>query len=66
MFVAPQAEVRLECTADNSICIHPDERRQNQGGRPVLRIKGIEHILLLDFEIAPIRGRTVTERGGPG
>lgn len=59
--LAQEPPRKLAAIADNCICIHPDERRQNQGAKPVLRVKGIEHVLLLDFELAPIRGRCVEE-----
>jgi len=52
---------RLDCSADNSICIHPGERAENRGGSPRLRVKGIEHILVLDFDVAPLKGRVVEE-----
>ncbi|MCI0343720.1 MAG: hypothetical protein L0216_21650, partial [Planctomycetales bacterium] len=57
---APPGPVELACVADTSICLHEAERDLNQGGKRHLRLKGIQHILLLDFDWKPLAGRTVT------
>ncbi len=53
--------LRLPVTADTSICIHENERALNDGGKSRLRVKGNEHILLFDVDVAPLRGKTVEE-----
>ena len=55
----PGETLRLECTADTSICIHPSEQNHNHGGRSRLRVKGNEHILLMAFDTSPLAGRAV-------
>jgi hypothetical protein len=52
---------RLRCVADTGLCLHPGEVFVNQGGKPALRLKGIEHLVLMDFDVAPLKGRTVEE-----
>jgi len=51
--------LRLECTADTSICIYPSEQSHNHGGKSRLRVKGNEHILLMKFDTSPLGGRAV-------
>lgn len=51
--------LRLPCIADTSICLHEAERDLNQGGKSHLRLKGIQHFLLLDFDWEPLAGRGV-------
>jgi hypothetical protein len=51
--------VSLPCTADTSICCHPSEVTHNMGACPRIKIKGIENVLLLDFDTSAIRGRAV-------
>lgn len=53
--------LRLPVTADTSICIHENERALNDGGKSRLRVKGNEHILLFDVDVAALRGKTVVE-----
>ena len=52
-------EVTLKCTADNSICAYPKERKHNLGGSERIKIKGGENVLLLKFDTRAIAGRTV-------
>ncbi|MCI0586043.1 MAG: hypothetical protein L0323_04280 [Planctomycetes bacterium] len=54
-------DLRLPASADASIGIHDSERTFNTGASPRLRLKGIEHVLLLDFDAAALRGRRVAE-----
>ncbi|MBM4085669.1 MAG: fibronectin type III domain-containing protein, partial [Planctomycetes bacterium] len=42
--------------ADNSIAAAGKEVDHNAGAKSVLRMKGIQHILALKFDLAPIRG----------
>jgi hypothetical protein len=61
-FLAPQGEpVRLACTADTMISMHEGEEALNHGGRPNFRLKGIEDLALLDFDVSPLKGRCVAE-----
>ncbi|KAF0243852.1 MAG: hypothetical protein FD180_3020 [Planctomycetota bacterium] len=53
--------LRLPVTADTSICIAESERANNAGAKSHLRVKGIEHILLIDVDAAKLRGKTVEE-----
>ncbi len=55
------AALELPCVADTSICLHEAEVELNQGGKRHLRLKGIQHILLLDFDWKPLAGRGMTE-----
>jgi hypothetical protein len=59
-FVPADGE-RLPCTADTGLCLHPGEEFLNQGGRAAIRVKGILHLMLLNFDVTPVRGRTVEE-----
>ncbi|MCD6506595.1 DUF4091 domain-containing protein [Candidatus Poribacteria bacterium] len=47
---------RLKVIADNSIAAAGDEIHHNAGAKSVLRIKGIEHILIFKFDLSPIKG----------
>jgi len=53
------AEVVLPCIADTSICCHPSEVTHNLGAAGRTKIKGTENYLLLDFDVAGIRGRGI-------
>lgn len=55
------AQQRLEVKADTSICLSEGEENLNGGGRSILRIKGIHNVLLLDVDVAPLKGRRVEE-----
>lgn len=48
-------EIKLPITADVGICAHKDEQKINTGGRAQVRVKGIEHYYLLDFDAAKLR-----------
>jgi hypothetical protein len=56
---SPQ-EVRLPVTADNTIWMVSGEREYNTGRSARLRLKGIENVILLDFDPAPLRDKVVT------
>ena len=51
---------RLEVTADTSIAAHPNEVTHNLGGSSRIRIKGIQHLMLMKFGLTPVRGMTVS------
>jgi hypothetical protein len=53
--------LRLPCTADTQIYMAGGEEKQNGGGRSTLRLKGIEDLTILDFDIAALKGRVVEE-----
>lgn len=59
--IAPAAEsgVRVEATRDNSIVLVGREWRINGGRLPHIRIKGNQHVVAMDFDRAPLRGRLV-------
>ncbi|MGH7150003.1 MAG: hypothetical protein ACREIU_04870, partial [Planctomycetota bacterium] len=54
-------ELRLAATADASICVHDSERTFNTGASARLRLKGNEHVLLLDFDASALRERRVAD-----
>ncbi len=54
-------DLRLPASADASIGIDESERTFNTGASPRLRLKGIEHVLLLDFDASALRERKVAE-----
>ncbi len=49
---------RLEVTADTSIAAHPRETTHNLGGSSRIRIKGIQHFMLMRFDLEPVRAMT--------
>jgi hypothetical protein len=53
--------LRLPCSADTMLSTSHGEERQNGGGRSTLRLKAIEDLSILDFDVAPLKGRTVEE-----
>ena len=55
----PAETVRLEVTGDTSIAAHPKEVEQNLGGSSQIRVKGIEHFLLMGFDLEPVAGKRV-------
>ncbi len=60
VFLGPSGqEARLPVTADTSIWCVAGEREYNTGKSAHLRMKGIENVVLLDFDPAPLRGRRV-------
>ncbi len=54
--VASPATERLAVIADNSIAASDREVHYNAGAKSVVRIKGIQHILIFKFDLDPIRG----------
>ena len=57
---ARAADVTLPITADNSICAYPAEQSDNMGASPRIKMKGIENILILNFDATPIRSCLIT------
>jgi len=55
-FSAQLQEQRLPVVADNSIATAPNEVNHNAGAKSVLRIKGIQHILTMKFDLSTVRG----------
>lgn len=49
--------VRLPVVADTCVSSYPSERPLNYGGREVVRVKGLEMMLLARFDLAPLAGR---------
>ena len=59
---APSSEpLRLPCIADTMLSMTGSEEQLNHGGRSNLRLKGIEDLTLMDFDVAPLKGRIVEE-----
>lgn len=56
-----QEPLRLPCTADTVISTQHGEELLNHGAKSNLRLKGIEDLALLDFDVAPLKGRVVEE-----
>ncbi|MFH1707013.1 MAG: hypothetical protein ABIF71_03735 [Planctomycetota bacterium] len=57
---APKAEVRsFTPTADTTIHLYTEERKQSVGGRDYLRAKGGEDTALMRFDLAPLKGRKI-------
>ena len=53
-------QIRLDATADVSICAHETERELNTGASGRLKLKGTENIILLDFDSSRLGGRKIT------
>jgi len=53
--------LRLPCTADTMLSTTRGEEGLNGGGRSNLRLKSIEDLAILDFDVSPLKGRTVEE-----
>jgi hypothetical protein len=51
--------VRVEVTGDTSIAAYEKEVDQNLGGSSHIRIKGIQHFMLMKFGLDAVRGRQV-------
>ncbi|MGQ9732387.1 MAG: hypothetical protein ACUVX8_14095 [Candidatus Zipacnadales bacterium] len=51
--------LRLEVIADTSIAAHEKEINQNLGGASRIRIKGIQHFMLMKFDLAPVQGKRI-------
>jgi hypothetical protein len=56
---SPQ-EVRPRVSADTTIWMVSGEREYNTGRAGRLRLKGIENVILLDFDTVPLRDKVVT------
>ncbi len=54
-----QDTLTLPAIADNSIVMVDNEWQDNAGDKARLRIKGNQHIVILAFDLAPLRGRQV-------
>ncbi|MGH7145608.1 MAG: hypothetical protein ACREJ2_15970 [Planctomycetota bacterium] len=55
------AEIKLPVTADNSICCFPAEQKDNQGKAPRIKMKGIENLIVFNFDAAQLAGMRVTK-----
>jgi hypothetical protein len=53
--------IRLPAVADTVLSTSAGEERLNGGDRSNIRLKGIEDLSIIDFDVAPIRGKTVEE-----
>jgi len=53
--------LRLEVTADTSIAAHESETTLNLGGSSHIRIKGIQHFMLMKFDLASVARQTVSQ-----
>jgi hypothetical protein len=53
--------LRLPCTADTMLSTSHGEERLNGGDRSNLRLKCVEDLAILDFDVSPLKGRTVEE-----
>ncbi|HYE06181.1 MAG TPA: hypothetical protein VEL07_11770 [Planctomycetota bacterium] len=53
------SELTLPITADTSLMMHPEELRQNAGQSSRIKLKGIENVILLAFDPAPVAGKVV-------
>src|SRR5436190_1122942 len=59
---APASQpLRLPCIADTMLSTSHGEEGLNGGGRSNLRLKAIEDLAILDFDVTPLKGRTVEE-----
>jgi hypothetical protein len=56
---AAEPDVVLAATADVSICLHPREVWHNRGGGSRVRLKGIQHLMLVDFDLASLGARAI-------
>ncbi|MFH0938838.1 MAG: hypothetical protein V1899_06120 [Planctomycetota bacterium] len=58
-------EIRLPITADNSICCYASkkdtEQGNNMGRSPRIKMKGIENIMIFNFDTTPLKDRVVTK-----
>jgi hypothetical protein len=59
--LALASQDRLECTADTMLCMIESEEHLSNGLRSNHRLKGIENLALLNFDVAPLKGRIVQE-----
>ncbi|MGC8667450.1 MAG: hypothetical protein ACP5VE_04955 [Chthonomonadales bacterium] len=49
-------EVRLKCVADTNLSAYPTEVELNYGRSTHLRLKGVEMLALLRFDLGPVKG----------
>src|SRR5262245_57388993 len=61
LLLAQGAPTKLPCTADTVLSLHEGEENLNGGDRNNLRLKGIENLILMDFDLAPVKGRRIDE-----
>ncbi|MCW8130789.1 MAG: hypothetical protein KIS92_10600 [Planctomycetota bacterium] len=54
-------ELRVAITADNSICAHHSEVGNNMGKSARIKMKGIENIMIFNFDPKPLEGKVVTK-----
>ena len=55
---APET-VTLKCTADNSIIAYSKECVFNHGDKADIRIKGIDHLAAMKFDVTPVKGMVI-------
>ena len=53
--------LRLPCIADTQLSMSHGEEGLNGGGRSTIRLKGIEDLSIFDFDLTPLKGRTVEQ-----
>ena len=58
---APGDALRLPCVADAQLSMSGGEEKLNGGGRSSMRLKGIEDLTIVDFDVTAIKGRTVEQ-----
>src|SRR5436190_14386748 len=58
---APGDALRLPCVADSQLSMSGGEEKLNGGGRSSMRLKGIEDLTIVDFDVSAIKGKTVEE-----
>ena len=56
---APGEEVRVPCRRDVWVSAVPSERDHGMGRTPRLKLKTIQEMAILDFDLSPLTGRTV-------
>ncbi|HEV3028717.1 MAG TPA: hypothetical protein VG457_14155, partial [Planctomycetota bacterium] len=66
VLLLPQARsaadpIRLPAIADTQLSTSPGEEELNGGDRSNMRVKGIEDVSIIDFDVTAIRGKTVEE-----
>jgi hypothetical protein len=54
------AQERINVTKDNSIVLFKSETHLNAGNQRLIRIKGNQHLVALDFDTTPLKGKLVT------
>jgi hypothetical protein len=61
LFAQPAAApIRLDVVADTSIAAHPSEVTFNLGASSRIRVKGIQHFMLMEFDLTSVAGMTVS------